>query len=181
MRGTYDFLSRRPSYDHIRGGDIGLNLRIGMAHDVCQKFCRLGAHVPDIDVHHRQRRFDNLGKGEIVKGHNADILRNAKPLLCDRVHTAKGDVIVGADDGVRQFFLTQKIFHHAEAIRPGGFPEPDVLVFQLCPGVGQPLLHTLQPESGTKIVGFSADKGKPFIPPRQKEACGDRAGIRVAV
>ena len=97
--GAHDSLPRRPSYDHIGCCDIGLYLHIWMAHDVCQEFCRLRAHVPDVDVNDRQRRFYDLGKWEIIKGHNADILRNTQSLFCGRIHAPQSDVIVGADDG----------------------------------------------------------------------------------
>ena len=55
--------------ENVGGGDIGLNLRIGVADNVYQEFGGLNAQIPDVDVYHRQLGFDDLGEGIVVKGH----------------------------------------------------------------------------------------------------------------
>ena len=158
-----------------------MDLHVGVADDVCQEFCGLGPHVPDVDVHDGQRRLDDAGEGVVVKGHDADVPGDAQALFQDCVHAAEGNIVVGTDDGVRQLLLAQKAFRHPQAVCPGGFPQPDILILQPPARVGQALLHPLQAQSGAQIIGLPADEGDALVSPRQEVAGCHGAGVGVAV
>lgn len=126
---------RGSSGNDVGCGDAGLNLHIRVPDHIYKELCRLGAHVPDVDVHNRQRRFDHLRKGIVVKGHNTDLLRNFDSPLVKRIDTAQRNVVVGADNRVRQRLLIQHLGGHLEAVGPGGISQPDILRRDLSRGL----------------------------------------------
>ena len=163
----------------VGGGHIGLHLPVGMADHVQEESARLVAHIPHVDVHHRQGRFDELGQGIVVKGHDPHVPGDIQPPLLNCRHAAHGDGIVGADNGIGQLLAVQELPGQAVALRPGGFSQPDIPVVQRKPRVLQGLADSLEPEGGAQVVILSAHE--PDAPVAQGQEIGRRDGAGVDV
>ena len=101
----------------------------------------------------------------VIKRNNADILWDSYVFPAKSVNTPHGNIVVGADNGVRQDFMIQELHRHKEAVCAGGFSQPDILIFQLQAGIFEFLLYTLQSMQRPKVVILSADKCNFLVSP----------------
>lgn len=93
--------------NHIGSCNISLNLHIRMSDNINQRFCCLGAHIADIDIHHSKLRFNDLGERIIIKSHDTNILRNFYTHVTYCINTSKGNIVVCADYSIRKWFLIE--------------------------------------------------------------------------